>query len=150
MTARKPSTWERLRAALFGPRRWRPSSPDGRLAERAAARYLRRNRYRIIGANVRTRVGEADLVCIAPDRSTIVIAEVKSRRRSPDQPARSAAMAPETAVDAEKRRRLQRVARHLAAANGWRDRPVRIDVVAVEIDPRDRASVRHIPDLAWI
>ncbi len=140
----------RLREAILGPSRWRPSSREGRLSERAAARFLKRQRYRIIGTNVRTVQGEADLVAIAPDRETIVIAEVKSRRRAPDQPARSAAMAPETAVDSDKRRRLQRVARHLARANGWHDRKLRIDVLAVEIDPRDRTSVRHIPDLAWI
>lgn len=139
-----------VREALLGPRRWQPSSPEGRLAERAAAKFLRSQRYRVIGTNVRTHAGEADLVCIAPDRSTIVIAEVKSRRRAPDQPARSAAAAPESAVDPEKRRRLQRVARHLAAANGWQDRRFRIDVLAVEIDPRDHATVKHIPDLAWI
>lgn len=144
------SFWTAVRLALLGRKRWRPASSEGQLAERAAARFLKRAGYRVIGANVRTHAGEADLVCIAPDRSTIVIAEVKSRRRTPNQPARSAAMAPESAVDPDKRRRLQRVARHLARTNNWLGRKLRIDVLAVEIDQADRTSVKHIPDLAWL
>jgi Holliday junction resolvase-like predicted endonuclease len=89
----------------------------------------------VIGRNVRVRMGEADLVCVAPDRRTIVVVEVKSRRvgeaERDEQPGR-AQPAPERSVHWEKRRKLRAIARHLGRANGWTGRPLRIDVVAIE------------------
>lgn len=132
------------RAAL--PRRRDPLGPAG---ERAAARYLRRRGYRVLARNLHTVAGEADLVCEAPDRRTIVLVEVKSRRRIEGQPQRSAEMAPEASVTAAKRRKLTAIARTLARLNRWEDRPMRIDVVAVERrESRPRWSVRHIEDAA--
>ncbi|MFG0284967.1 MAG: YraN family protein [Phycisphaerales bacterium JB039] len=127
------------------PARRDPLGPAG---ERAAARYLRRRGYRVLGRNIQTAAGEADLVCEAPDRRTIVIVEVKSRRRIEGQPVRSAETAPEASVTAEKRRKLGAIARTLAALNRWTDRPLRIDVVAVErLDRRFRRwQIRHLPD----
>ncbi|MBX3357141.1 MAG: YraN family protein [Phycisphaeraceae bacterium] len=111
----------------------------GRAGERAAARLLRRSGYRILARNVRVPMGEADIVCVAPDRRTIVVVEVKTRRTIPGriQPP------PEANIHAHKRRKLLSVARHLAAANRWNDRPVRIDVVAVEWPARGKPILRH-------
>ncbi len=111
----------------------------GRLGENAAARLLRRARYRVLARNVRTRSGEADLVCLAPDRSTLVIVEVKTRLLVGEHPP------PEASVDAHKRLKLRQVRRALIRANRWQDRPVRIDVVAVDWpdEPRARPSLRH-------
>lgn len=122
--------------------------PLGPAGERAAARYLRRRGYRVLGRNIETIAGEADLVCEAPDRRTIVVVEVKSRRRIAGQPVRSAEMAPEASVTAQKRRKLGAIARTLARLNRWENRPLRIDVVAVErqISRRPRWTIRHIED----
>lgn len=109
----------------------------GRAGERAAARLLKRAGYRIIGRNVRVRVGEADLVCIAPDRRTVVVVEVKTRRATAHGPP------PEANIHAHKRAKLLAVTRYLAKANGWHDRPVRIDVVAVEWPLKGRPTLRH-------
>lgn len=113
----------------------------GRRGEDAAARLLQAKGYRLLGRNVRTRAGEADLVCLDPDGRTIVIVEVKTRQAAP---ARSAPR-PEASVHRRKQRRLRSVARLLSRANGWTDRPVRIDVVAVDW-PRDggKPTVRHL------
>lgn len=117
----------------------------GREGERAAAKFLRRAGYRILGRNVRTRVGEADLVCEAPDRATVVIVEVKTRGRREGQALASATVAPEASITSHKRRKLRDVTRALRRANGWFNRPVRIDVVAVEWNEGEPApaAIRH-------
>lgn len=51
---------------------------SGHWGEAAAADYLRRKRYEIIGCNYRTRFGEIDL--IAKCRTHVVFVEVKCRR----------------------------------------------------------------------
>lgn len=116
--------------------RWRDDEPPdraalGRRGERAAARRLRRAGYRVLGRNVRIAGGEADIVCLAPDRSTIVVVEVKTRLRR-GRGGLSDTVPAEAAVNADKRRRLGAIARGLARANGWSDRPARIDVVAID------------------
>ncbi len=116
----------------------------GRAGERASARFLKRAGYRVLGRNARVAVGEADLVCLAPDRNTIVIVEVKTRRRGAGRSVLSETVPPEASVHQAKRRKLASVARSLARANGWADRPVRIDVIGVEW-PDDGAApvLRH-------
>ena len=113
----------------------------GRRGESLAARYLRRRGYRVLERNVRLPYGEVDLVCLAPDRRTIVFVEVKTRRMGDgDRPP------PEASVTAGKRRRLVRLADGLARGRDWTERPLRIDVVAVEVGRRGwftRARVRH-------
>lgn len=109
----------------------------GRLGEQAAARLLKRGGYQLLGTNVHVPFGEADLVCIAPDRSTIVIVEVKSRLRREQAPVKSVSIAPEASVTALKRRKLLRISRYLIRANKWQSRPSRIDVIAADFDDAD-------------
>lgn len=114
--------------------------PIGPAGERVAARRLRRGGYRLIARNVRTGSGEVDLICLAPDKRTIVFVEVKTRRvRVGGDPAQR----PETNVGAKKQEKLRRLARELARKRGWTDRPLRIDVVAVEWPARGKPVVRH-------
>jgi putative endonuclease len=130
--------------------------PLGALGERAARRYLRRAGYRVIAKNVRVRVGEADIVCLDRDRRTIVVVEVKARRRSSENDlsdrranhSASESIAPEAAITRHKQRKLREITRSLVKLNGWEDRPVRIDVVAIEwptekSGKRSRPTIRH-------
>jgi len=107
----------------------------------------------VLARNLRTPIGEADIVCLAPDRRTVVIIEVKSRLRRP-QPIdardisarRASAPAAEYSITARKRRKLLHLAQDIARRRRWTDRPLRIDVVAVEwSDPRARPEIRHHP-----
>ena len=111
--------------------------------EHVAARFLKRHGLRVLGRNLMTPFGEADLLCESPDRA-IVVVEVKSRR------AERAGPPPEASVTQKKRQRLERILEHLVRANGWHDRPRRIDVVAVEFHRRrwlgPKPTVRHIAD----
>lgn len=116
----------------------------GSAGEAVAARHLRRAGFRILGRNLNVPMGEADLLCLAPDRRTIVLVEVKTR----DIPAgRDAAfLPPESAITAEKRDKLRAILRHLRRANAWLDRPARIDVIAVDWFAHGPPAVRHHPD----
>ncbi len=113
----------------------------GPRGERAAARHLRQRGYRVLGRNLETRFGEADLLCEAPD-GCVVVVEVKARRFRQNAPP------PEASVTLAKRQRLAHILEHLVRANGWERRPRRIDVIAVEFVARrwlpPRAHVRHI------
>ena len=121
-----------------------PTKRLGRRGEQAAASFLRREGYRILGRNVRVKIGEADIVCEAPDRRTIVIVEVKTRLRGAGKSAKSESMSPEFSVHHRKRKKLAAIARVLIRANGWADRPVRIDVIAVDWPASgEKPTLRH-------
>jgi putative endonuclease len=107
----------------------------GRRGERRAARHLRRQGYRVLERNVRVRPGEVDLICEAPDERTIVFVEVKTRVDD--------AVPPEMNVTAAKQRKLLTLARLISRQRGWDDRPLRIDVVAVLLPKRGKATIRH-------
>lgn len=122
----------RLLSKLFA----RPPEPAtrrlGRAGEQAAARHLKAQGYRILGRNVRVKIGEADIVAEAPDGKTIVIVEVKTRLRGSNRSVLGEIVLPEMSVHQAKRRKLRRIAGILVKANGWKDRPVRFDVIAIE------------------
>jgi putative endonuclease len=119
-------------------RRAGPRDDVGRRGEAVAVRTLRRSGYRILGRNLRVSAGECDILALAPDRRTIVVVEVKARRMEP-----GSGPPPEAAVTHDKRATLARVARSLARSNGWTDRPVRVDVIAVEFPASGQPVVRH-------
>lgn len=108
--------------------------------ERIARRYLNRRGYRTLGTNVLVAHAEADIIMLAPDRRTIVVVEVKARVGEP-----SGERVPEASITQDKAHRLVRIARALTRRRVYEGRPVRIDVVAVEIPRKGRAVVRHHP-----
>ncbi len=151
------SVWGRIWAHCTGVvtrlvrSRGRGADPTRRLGargERLAERMLVRKGYMVLGRNVQVPMGEADLVCEHPEGEAIVLVEVKTRTRGVSEA--SDAYAPEAAVDPTKRSKLRTIAGHLARANGWTDRPVWLDVVAVEW-PADGSSpaIRHIERVPW-
>lgn len=85
-------------------------------------------------------MGEADLLALDPDRRTIVLVEVKSRRTGA---ANISQPPPEAAITRDKRRTLVQILRYFARANGWSDRPLRIDVIAVEFPASATPVIRH-------
>lgn len=110
----------------------------GARGERAAARHLKRQRYRILARNLRQKLGEIDLLAEAPDGRTIVIVEVKTTASdAPD------AIAPEVHVNAAKQRKLAALASMLVRRQRWHDRPIRFDVVGVVLPPRGKPILRH-------
>lgn len=105
-TARKP-WWRRW----FGSR-----------SERAALRFLKALRYRILARNYSCPLGELDIVAL--DRDCIVFVEVRSTEdEDSNRPALS--------VDATKQRRLTNLALHFMKGRGLLGRSARFDIVAV-------------------
>jgi putative endonuclease len=110
--------------SLLAPwRRW-----FGSRSERAAARFLKRQGYRILARNYTCPLGELDLVTL--DGKCIVFVEVRSTMGA--DPA-----VPAASVGSEKQRRLTRLA--LAFLQQYRllERPARFDVLALSW-PEDR------------
>lgn len=109
----------------------------GARGERAAARYLRRRGYVIVGRRLRTRLGEIDLIAI--HGRTVVFVEVKTRRAADADPTES--------VDADKQRRLSRLAVAYLKRHGLLEHAARIDVVAVTW-PAQRGvpQIMHVQD----
>lgn len=133
------SVWTRLIAALrrrFG-RDASATKRLGRLGEDAACRLLRDSGYAVVERNVRVPMGEADIIARDPDGVTMVVVEVKARRRTD-----RGVVSPEVNITAWKRRKLRAIARHLTRANGWDAARVRVDVVAVEVGEGE-ALTRH-------
>jgi putative endonuclease len=116
----------------------------GRAGERLAARTLKKAGYKVLGRNLRVPMGEADLLCLAPDRRTIVLVEVKTRLCVEATTPGYIAPPPEANIHADKRAKLRAILRHLVRANGWSDRPCRIDVVAIDWPRKGgKPVVRH-------
>lgn len=107
----------------------------GRRGEELAARYLARHGLVVLERNVRSRLGEVDIV--AREGGTLVFVEVKARGADARDP-------PEAAVDARKRARLARLALGYLAARRLGEAPCRFDVVAVTVGAdREALGVRH-------
>ncbi len=106
----------------------------GSLGETAAAEYLRKKRYRIVGMNYPCRYGEIDL--IAETREYIVFVEVKSRKSAAFAEAREF-------VTSAKQQRIAATAELWLMANPTEKQP-RFDVIEVYQDEGIVHSIHHI------
>jgi putative endonuclease len=122
------------RAAVERFRRWLPQSTLGRRGERVAARYLRRQGYKVVAHSQRSELGEVDLIAV--DGRTIVFVEVKTRE-SHD------AGHPAEAVDGRKQAQLTRLAMSYLKHHDLLACPARFDVVAVTWTEGKRPMVEH-------
>lgn len=116
--------------------------------EGRAEAYLREKGFRILGRNVRSPLGELDL--IADDQGVLVFVEVKRRRTGTYGGAIEA-------VDARKRAKLIHLAAHYLAQHRIHDRACRFDVVLIQDQAGTAGAVQHIAnafdvagdDLRW-
>ena len=107
----------------------------GQEGEAEAERYLRGKGYRIVARNLRSSLGELDLV--ADDGGVLVFVEVKSRRTAEFGGAIHA-------VHRQKQRKLIRLAAQFLAQRHWMDRTCRFDVVLLEATESAALQVEHI------
>jgi putative endonuclease len=94
----------------------------GDRGERAAARFLRRQGFRILARQSSNRFGEIDLIAL--DGDTIVFVEVKTRRSGD-------AGHPTESVTLEKQSRMTRAALAFLKSRGLLEARARFDVVSV-------------------
>lgn len=108
----------------------------GRWGEDQAARFLRRAGMKVVARNLRTPVGEIDI--IARQGKTLVFVEVKTRRGA-------GYGAPQEAVGPTKQRQILRAASWYLNEQGRQDLQPRFDVLAVRVAD-DQARIEHIAD----
>lgn len=117
----------------------------GMEGERLAASYLVNRGFGILDRNWRTKVGEADIVALAPSdddayaRDSVVLVEVKTRLALGD----ARGQMPELAVDRRKRLRYRRMALMYLALHPECD-SIRFDVIALNIIGERTARLRHL------
>ncbi len=116
----------------------------GAYGERAAAKYLRRKGYRIIGKNVRAGRSEFDIIAV--ENKTLVFIEVKTRSYDPDIEYLDR---PADAVNKEKASYLIRGVADFCrdAGSKYADLFKRIDIVEVYLEKRGSryrvTDIRH-------
>jgi putative endonuclease len=106
----------------------------GNVGEDAAAAHLVARGLRVVERNVRSRLGELDLVCL--DGDVWVFVEVKARGSGWGDPARAA-------VTPLKRRRLALLAQHYLKWRRLGDVRCRFDVVDITLDGDGSAVAVH-------
>lgn len=117
------SVLERILSVLRRPgRRYRGLRGVGQEWERLAERHLKSAGYVIWARNVRTKVGEIDLV--AEENGVLCFVEVKGRRGT-------GFGLPEEAVTLEKQRRILRAAEAYLQRERLKDVTCRFDVVSI-------------------
>jgi putative endonuclease len=120
----------------------------GQEGESAAEEYLRHKGYRIVARNLRSSLGELDLV--AEDGQTLIFVEVKARRTD----AFGGAI---HAVHPRKQEKLIQLAAQYLARHHVKDRLCRFDVVLLQGTDGAAPQIEHIEnafevsgdDLRW-
>ncbi len=89
---------------------------------------------------MRLKAGEIDLLCERPDKPQVIVVEVKASSKRV-----STRFRPERRVGAAKKTKLKELAAQLKAKRPeLKDRPLRFDVLGVELDPKGgMPTVRH-------
>ncbi|HEX3391902.1 MAG TPA: YraN family protein [Solirubrobacteraceae bacterium] len=123
----------------------------GTLGEDLAVEHLRRLGFVIVQRNVRTRHGEIDLIAI-DEQSTLVFAEVKTRRASNRRRGLCPEEQPLAWLKFSQRSRLRRLAQawlYETTARRPRATTIRFDAIGVIVDGSDRLlRLDHIEG-AW-
>jgi len=107
----------------------------GARGERRAARFLKRQGYRVLARNYRCVSGEIDLICAR--KELLVFVEVKTR--SSDESAD-----PRDAVQPDQWRRIEHAAGYFLRVAPSHDRPYRFDLVAIVQQGRRPIRIEHI------
>jgi putative endonuclease len=114
----------------------------GQTSEAVAARFLKRQRYKILETNYRTRQGEIDI--IARDGDTIAFIEVKARMSDHFGN-------PKGAVTIQKQRKISMAALHYLKATKQSEAKARFDVVSISsrTDPPAIEIIKNAFELAY-
>ncbi len=94
----------------------------GKKSESEAISYLKKNGYKILEKNFRTRFGEIDIIAIEKD--VIVFVEVKSRKSLNYGH-------PKESVDFRKQQKISKVALYYLKKNNLFDCSARFDVITI-------------------
>ncbi|HEX9794950.1 MAG TPA: YraN family protein [Planctomycetota bacterium] len=116
-------------------------SRRGSAAESFVAAALEQSGWRILHRNLRTPLGEVDILARSPDQPPFLVAvEVKARHPL-------AWDAGEEALRPAQRRRLARALEWFARRTGWNG-DLRLDLVRVVWDEGRAEALEHLPGVA--
>ena len=117
----------------------------GRLGEDQAARFLKKNKFKIIERNLHVSHNEIDIIAISKKQRIIAFVEVKAR--TVDKDLYSPFGTPASAVTKEKQRRTIEAARgYLRSNDKYFDFQPRFDVLEIYLDREDMKvlKINHI------
>jgi putative endonuclease len=117
----------------------------GRLGEDQAARYLKKNKFKIIERNLHVSHNEIDIIAVSKKQRIIAFVEVKAR--TVDKDLYSPFGTPASAVTKEKQRRTIEAARGYLRNNvKYFDFQPRFDVLEIYLDREDMKvlKINHI------
>ncbi|MBR2346878.1 MAG: YraN family protein [Clostridia bacterium] len=117
----------------------------GRLGEDQAARFLKKNKFKIIDRNLHVSHNEIDIIAISKKQRIIAFVEVKAR--TVDKDLYSPFGTPASAVTKEKQRRTIEAARgYLRSNEKYFDFQPRFDVLEIYLDREDMKvlKINHI------
>ena len=116
-----------------------PARIKGNIGEKAAARYLKKNKYKILSRNYVAKNKEIDI--IAENKDTVVFVEVKTRTENVSVKGEPR---PASAVTPDKQRDIITAAKYYIAAQKINKR-IRFDVIEVFLDENKKAvRIRHL------
>ncbi len=119
-------------------RRTGSSESLGKRGEKLASKFLRKQGCRILAHNYRCPAGEADIIAL-DGGDTLVFAEVKTRSSDFHTD-------PQSAVNADKQRRLRNVVKYFLDARRCEDLNVRFDVISIVIRDGSQPQIEYIKD----
>lgn len=117
----------------------------GRLGEDQAARFLKKNKFKIIERNLHVSHNEIDIIAVSKKQRIIAFVEVKAR--TVDKDLYSPFGTPASAVTKEKQRRTIEAARgYLRSNEKYFDFQPRFDVLEIYLDREDMKvlKINHI------
>ena len=117
----------------------------GRLGEDRAARFLKKNKFKIIERNLHVSHNEIDIIAISKKQRIIAFVEVKAR--TVDKDLYSPFGTPASAVTKEKQRRtIEAARRYLRSNEKYFDFQPRFDVLEIYLDREDMKvlKINHI------
>ena len=89
--------------------------------------------------NYRCPVGEADIIALDARAGAIVFVEVKTRSSN-------AVVEPYSAVNADKKRRMKKIAAYYVSKHQIEDYTVRFDIVSIVVNPGGQPQIEHLDD----
>ena len=110
----------------------------GKRGEAAAAKYLKKQKYKILHRNFHLPPGEIDILALAPDQTTLVLVEVKASASS-----YAYHTPPELHINYKKQQKLIALAASVLKNHRYQNRPIRIDIIAVIFEDNSPPIIRH-------
>jgi putative endonuclease len=110
----------------------------GQEGENLAAEFLVSQGFALLGRNVRSRLGEIDILAQQGDETVLVEVKTLSSARGFD---------PITQINPAKQRKLRLLAREVAAR--YPDANIRIDAVTVYWGSTDLPVITHFPNILF-